>query len=228
MARKKKEVTPELVNGNVALPPELQPVPKDIKILGAKIKDDFCSYDFEYLTGVEKGIPQSAKKGIYIIDNDMKDAFAVFNVHLAVIDDLFKVAGIEVDDIDKFHDHEFTYLMECTEFKILGDTDNESIILIGTKHVSMNGRIKVETPKIPLDNLSSYMWYNELKTAADAARKEVELYKFGKYTIPEDQQEEEEEKKQTKILFGTGTEDVPGSEEISDVEFEDEFGEARI
>ena len=32
------------------------------------------------------------------------------------------------------------------------------------------GRIELATPKIPLDNLSSYHWYNELKVAADNAR----------------------------------------------------------
>jgi hypothetical protein len=241
MAKKTAEETPEMINGNVALPEELQPVQRDIRILSAKIKDDFCTYDYEYLTGPEKGIVQSAKKSIYIIDNDMKEAFSVFNVHLAVIDDLFKNAGVEIEDIDVFHSHDFTYLMECTEFKILGDDETESIVLLGTKHVSLNGRIKIETPKIPLDNLSSYKWYNELKTAAEKAREEVQLYKAGKYTIPEEHQEPVEDLKQTKILFerevgrknpeGQGEQDAePGSDTTTEDpnDLDEIFGGAKI
>jgi hypothetical protein len=239
MAKTKKGDGAEMINGNVALPEDLRPVQQDLVILGAKISDDFCSYSYKYLTGPQRNVPQDAKKGIYIIDKDMKYAFARFNVHLACIDDLFKIGKVEVADIDMFHDHDFTQLIEVTEFKIFGDQDNETIVLIGTKHVSSNNRIKVESYKIPLDSLSSYKWYNELKDAADVARKEVQLYMDGKYTIPESQVDEEEEgrkakKKQTKLKF-----EKPVGEEASDQEdtepafsedtdFEDQFGEAKL
>lgn len=45
--------------------------------------------------------------------------------------------------------------------------------------------MSIETPKIPIDAASHYKWYNELKEASDKARLEVELYKGGKFTLPE-------------------------------------------
>lgn len=214
----------EIINGNVALPEELQPVQKTLSILSANIKDDFCNYSYRYLSGVEKDIPQQSK-GIYIIKDELKDAFAKFNVHLAFIDDLFKNAGIDVRDIDMLHSHEFTYLMETSGIQIIGDDEFEQIKLIGTKLVSGGHRIPIETYRIPLDNLSSYKWYNELKTAADVVRKEVERYKFGNYTVPEHMKEDEEakklgKKKQTKIKFEKatdGSDPIPDPDDIGDV-----------
>lgn len=238
MARKKhhEEPAPEMINGNVALPVELQEIPKAIEILDAVIKDDFCHYTYKYLTGVEKGNKQKSNS-IYVITDDMKKAFARFNVHLAAIDDLFKNAKIEVDDIDKFHDHEFTYLMTTTGFKIIGDEDNQGIILIGHKFVSGGGRIGIETYKIMLDSLSSYMWRNELKDVADKARLEVELYKAGKYVPPEEEDDDVEEdekpkkKKQTKMTFEQPQEAVDEEAkggDFTDKEFEDDFSKAEL
>lgn len=212
----------EIVDGNIALPEELQTVEKTLSIISAHIKDDFCNYSYKYLTGVEKDIPQQSK-GIYIIKDELKDAYSKFNVHLAFIDDLFKNAGIQVADIDMFHNHEFTYLMETTGFQIIGDSDCEQIRLMGTKLVSGGHRIAIETYKIPLDSLSSYMWYNELKAAADAVRREVERYKFGNYTIPEHIKEDEEAKKeskrkQTKLKFEKPLDEtVPDPDDIKDL-----------
>lgn len=80
-------------------------------------------------------------------------------------------------------------MFEVTGFKIKGEDENEQLILIGSKHVNCGGRIELESPPIPLESTSSYKWYNELKTASDDARNEVQLYRNGKCTI-----EEEEEK----------------------------------
>lgn len=224
MAKKKHDDATVSINGNIALPEDLRPIQQDIRITGAKIKDDFCTYDYRYLTGVEKDIPLGAKKGVYIIKEDMKKAFAKFNVHMAIVDDLFKNAGIEVADCDKLHGHEFTFLMECHEFKILGDVDSESVQLFGTKWVStQNSHIPFQTPKIPLDSLSSYKWYNELKAAVDVARVEVHLFKEGKYTIPEDKIDDDpDDEKQTTMQFDKADGEEPGSDDP----FGEDFGEA--
>jgi hypothetical protein len=169
---------------------------KIFTIKEASLKDDFCNYKFEILRGVGSGDTHSVN-GSGIIEDDMRDAFARLNVHLATIDDVFKLSGIELDNIDDFHNHELTSHYHVTGFKIKGSKENESIILIGSKFVgTAGGRIELATPKIPLDNLSSYQWYNELKKAADDAREEVELYKEGKYTAVE----EKEEKPNTRQL----------------------------
>jgi hypothetical protein len=173
---------------------------KEFIIKDATIKDDFCNYSYEIASGIGLGDMHSVK-GKGIIEDDMRNAFASFNVHMACIDDVFKHSGVEVEDIDSMKDDQLTFLYTVTGFKIKGGKDDESIILIGNKYVSSaGGRIELETPKIPLDNLSSYKWYNELKAAADDARREVELYKEGKYTSPE-ADEPEEKFSQTKMTF---------------------------
>lgn len=170
----------------------------------ATIKDDFCNYSYEIISGIGRGDSESAK-GSNIIDIDMHKAFAKFNVHLAVIDDAFKYKGVEIADIDKEHNHELTGYYQVTGFKIKGGKENESIVLIGTKYVSTAGaRMEIATPKIALDNLSSYKWYNELRKAADNAREEVALYKEGKYT--EVEPEEKEDPAQLKIDMGEAVE----------------------
>lgn len=162
---------------------------KSFSIMEASIKDDFCNYTFKIINGVGSGDTHSVK-GSGIIEDDMRDAFSIFNVHLATIDDVFKLSGIEMEDIDNHHNHELTSHYHVTGFKIKGGIENESIILIGSKYVgTAGGRIELVTPKIPLDNLSSYHWYNELKAAADKAREEVALYKEGKYTAVEVEEE---------------------------------------
>lgn len=182
-------------------------------ITAALIKDGFCNYSYEIIEGVGLG-DSHAVKGSGLIEDDMRNAFAVFNVHLAVIDDVFKHSDIEFDDVNKMHAEELTGLYHVTGFKIKGSKDNESIILVGNKYVSQaGGRLELETPKIPLDSLSSYKWYNELKTAADKARLEVALYKEGKYTAVEII--EEEDLTQTSITFEHHKE---GEDDMSDFE----------
>lgn len=153
------------------------------------IKDGFCNYKFEVIKGVGTGFTHKVD-GTGIIDDDMGNAFAMFNVHLACLDDVFKHSGIEISDIDKMHSHDLAYLFIVDGFKIKGESDNESIILIGSKQCSGGFRMEIESPKIPINDLSSYKWYNELKAAADKAREEVALYALGKYTpVEEDEQD---------------------------------------
>lgn len=189
-------------------------------IKDAAIKDDFCNYSYEIVSGICLG-DIHAVKGKGIIDDEMRNAFAALNVHLACIDDVFKHSGIEISNIDDMIDNELTFLYNVTGFKIKGSKDDEQIILIGNKYASSaGGRIELEMPKVPLDNLSSYKWYNELKIAADNARREVELYKGGKYTTPEIE-EPQEKFKQTKMTFAA----PEGAEEESTV---DDFSNAEV
>jgi hypothetical protein len=163
----------------------------------ASIKDELCDYTYEVTDGIGIGDTHNVK-GKGLIDPDLRNAFARLNVHLAVIDEVFKHSNIEIDDIDKFHTSELAALFEVTSFEIKGSKENESIILKGNKHVSSaGGRIEMDAPKIMLDNLSSYKWHNELKTEADNVRREVELYMKGKCTPVE--VEEEDNSKQLSI-----------------------------
>lgn len=163
--------------------------PKEVKpfiITAAVIKDGFCNYSFEEKTGVNAGDSHNVK-GMGIVDDDMIEAFQKLNVHLACLDDIFKHSELEISDIDKEHNNELVALYEVTGFSIKGSEDAESIILIGSKGITASGeRIEIKTPKIPLDSLSSYVWWKELKEASDECRMEVELYKGGKHTKDEE------------------------------------------
>ena len=180
-----------------------QTLVKEFVIKSANIKDDFCNYTYEVASGV--GIGDKHKvDGQGIIKRELREAFAVLNVHLAVVDDIFKHSGVEIEDIDTMHGHELTTLYSVTGFRIKGGAENESIILIGNKFVSSSaGRIELESPQILIESTSSYKWYNELKAAADQAREEVEKYKKGNY-IPVEEDEDipnPKKAKQTKMNF---------------------------
>jgi hypothetical protein len=204
---------------------------RNYTIKEASLKDDFCNYTFEIIRGVGHGDTHKVN-GSGIIEEDMRLAFARLNVHLATIDDVFKLSDIEMADVDSFHNHELTSRYHVTGFKIKGSTENESIILIGSKYVgTAGGRIELATPKIPLDSLSSYVWYNELKAAADDARLEVALYKEGKYIEAE---EEEEEEKTNPRQLTIAHEIAQAQEESVEDQFEpseegdDAFADAKV
>lgn len=175
---------------------------KTFNITEAVIKDDFCTYKYEVIEGVGLGDVHGVK-GSGRVKDTMLEAFAKFAVHLAVIDDAFKHSNIEIDDIDKFHAEELTTHYRVNGFKIKGDADNESLVLMGNKYVTNgHGRMELETPKIMLDNLSSYKWYNELKAAADAVRHEVAMYKEGNYIPVKEDEEDQDDSQQLTIMDG--------------------------
>lgn len=188
---------------------------KNFNIMSGKIKDDLCNYTYEVLEGPGMGdVPKVP--GTNLIKDEMKTAMAQFNVHLAVIDEVFKYKGLEIVDIDKMHGHELSLLFHVTGFVMKGNDDYESIILTGNKYLSTGSRMDLETPPIPLDESSSYTWWNELKVAADAARLEIALYKCGYYTpVKADEDEEEISSKKQGKLF-----DKSASEEAGDQDFE--------
>jgi hypothetical protein len=196
-------------------------IKKPFTIKEAHIKDDFCNYAYEITDGIKTGCMHNVK-GTLIIDKDMREVFALFNVHLAFIDDVFKHADRKFDYINAMHGDTLATLYSVTGFKIKGSDENEGIILVGTKFVSGGGRINLETPKIPLDENSSYKWKEELRDIANKARIEVELYEGGK-GIQMDAPEEKENKKQTKIKFevaGGETETAPFPENLDEIDSE--------
>lgn len=158
---------------------------KQFEITAASIKDDFCNYTYEIIKGVGFGDTHQVK-GKGIVDPDMLNAFAKLNVHLAVLDDAFLLSGIEVVNIDLHHTHELATNYAVTGFKVKGEGENKSVVLVGNKYItSASGRIAIETPKIFIGNASTYKWRQELDNAIEKAREEVALYKNGKYTVAE-------------------------------------------
>jgi hypothetical protein len=164
---------------------------KQVEITGATIKDDFCNYSYEVRSGVGVGDTHNVK-GSGIIDDDLRDAFQKLNVHFACIDGVFKHNGIKIKNIDDLKVHELTMDYQVTGFVIKGNAESQSVILKGNKHIGCaSDRGELTLPRIPLDSLSSYEWWNELLDAVTNARMEVELYKDGKNTPVEPEPKED-------------------------------------
>jgi hypothetical protein len=174
---------------------------RQYKIMRGEIKDELCNYSYEITAGKALGFKHNVD-GKGVIDEDMIKIAKKLNVHLAVVDDVFSVAGIEIKDIDKFHKHELTSKYVVTGFKITGDEEAESVQLFGSKRVSVGQRMKLESGKIPIDSASSYLHYNELREAVNSWRQEIAEYHEGKFTqVEEEEVVDDKEVKQTKITF---------------------------
>lgn len=174
---------------------------RDFKILEAIIKDDFCHYKFEVTSGVGLG-DQHQVKGKGIIKESLQQALANLNVHLAIIDDVFVVAGID-SDIDELKENDQTFKYAVSGFKVKA----ESVVLVGTKYVSTGGRISFETPKVSFGDVSPYKWYNELASAVAAIQEEVALYKEGNYIAVEDDPQSEDTD-QLKMSFSAADDEM--------------------
>lgn len=158
---------------------------KEYEIMAAAIKDDFCNYHYKINSGKMADFTHKVTNSTGIIDDDMKEAFSRLAVHLAVIDDIFKHSNLTIEDINTMHTDELATLYQVTGFKMKGGPGNWSVVLIGNKYLSGGSRMELESPKISIDNLSSYKWWDELNTAIEACRMEVQLYHEGKFTIKE-------------------------------------------
>lgn len=178
---------------------------KPILIVAAAIVDGMCKYTYKVNTGTGAGDKHNVDGSNYVHD-DMKTAFAALNVHMALIDEMFKTAGIEVKSLSEITNHEFVFQFSVSGFVIKGDGDNESVVLKGSKYVSIaGGRQEITQPKIALDSLSSYQWHAELSEAIEKVRTEVELYVEGKFdpSISEEESEKrsKKNKKQLKLIM---------------------------
>jgi hypothetical protein len=177
----------------------LDAVRRNYKITAAKIRDGLVQYDYEVTSGLGEGdVHGVAGKGLY--KPSMKKAFARLSVHLVSIDQVHKHMGLDVKDIDQHHTDEITYDYTVTGFRL---HKGDKVSLIGYKHVPLGGILNINTFKIPVDNNSSYQWYNELKTEIERCCEEVCLYREGNYDtvdedLPDDNHEDED---QTKIHF---------------------------
>jgi hypothetical protein len=155
-------------------------------ITSAAVRDGFCNYSYKVTEGVGEG-DTHAVKGSGIVMETLSDAFTGLNVHLACIDDVFKHNKIDIKNIGKMINNELTALYNVTGFAITGTEEQESVVLSGSKKITCSGGwIDLKTPRIPMDDLSSYRFCNELREAVEAARIEVESYKAGNCTPVDD------------------------------------------
>lgn len=205
----------------------LEENPRDYIINNAEIKDGYCNYSWEITKEGVIGLGDKlSTKGSNVVKDDMRKAFANLNVHLAIIDDVFKHAGIEFETPAEVKVHDLALDYKVISFEISGSDDDEKIKLVGEKRIRYsNERMVVKTPKMPLNPTSSYPWSEELKNLSDLCRYEVAEYKEGKYEEPEVEEEVKEKKSRKKMQIlppageekaETGTDHSEGEEGSED------------
>lgn len=174
MAKRKKEKE---------VPAEAKPV----LFTGATLRDGFCDYSMTIKQGT--GVGNHTVKGEGLYKPDLHNAFKRLNVHLALIDDVFKHAGLEIENVNDADNTELSGLYDVSAIKLKGTEENLSVVLIGDKYVTSTGgeRIQLQSPKISLVAGSIYKWYNELKEAVDIVLAEVEAYHNGKWDPVEEE-----------------------------------------
>lgn len=167
---------------------EEQPEVKPVVFQGASLRDGFCDYTMNIKQGA--GVGNHTVKGEGLFKPDLANAFRNLNVHLALIDDIFKHAGLEIDSVNEADNTQLSGLYDVTGIKLKGSEENLSVILVGDKYVTSTGgeRISLQSPKILLVPGSIYKWYNELKEAIDVVLAEVEAYHGGKWDAVEEEQ----------------------------------------
>lgn len=164
----------------------LEIVLKPLIITKASIKDGVCNYTYKEQTGVNAG-DKHAVTGQGLVHADMMNAFGKLNAHLAIVDDAFITADIEVERVADFDNHPLTGQYDVDSFEVIGTDDNEKVVIKGTKFVkSMHDRMTSGSPKIPLGEGSSHKFASDLKDAIELCRYEVEQYRLGKHAPIED------------------------------------------
>jgi hypothetical protein len=154
-------------------------------ILQATIKEGLCNYQYQITSG-DVAHDAHNVKGKGIVDEDMRTAFGNLSVHMAYMDEAFKMSGLGDKDIDDLKTHDLSFKYRVKEIKIKKTKAYEAVTLVGEKHLdTVSGWADIVMPEVVLDNLSGYKFYNELIRDVEHLREEVALYKEGKYTLPE-------------------------------------------
>ncbi len=161
---------------------------KPIEIKGAALKDMFCNYSYDHTVAANIINSVSIKSEVPVHD-DLINAFNNLNGHLVVIceeiEDADAYGSLEEMISDNDHSEKFKKY-SVTSFKMEGEEESPAVTLSGTKRLTTGKHIKLETPKINLDQ--EYLFASELSIAIADVIDEVERYMTGK-RAPDRQQE---------------------------------------
>jgi len=150
---------------------------KDLEIISANIKDLYCNYGYELLTGRNIGDVIPNRKGAHLIHDDLKEAFSEMDVFLAHIDGAYNSWSNNQTAIQELEAHEDLANYYVSAMKITGVEENKAIVISGTK-TTVHGDISFSTPKIKLQ--STYLYIEELELRIATLISEVEQYMDGK------------------------------------------------
>jgi hypothetical protein len=191
---------------------ESQLEPKQIEIRTGMLKDDmFCHYGYDHTVAANTTDSVTRKSQVPVHD-DLKASFRDMNVHLAIVCE--EIHPDEISDIDNLpellpdvereeQDPLALNLSRFTvsAFKIVGNGENEGVVLTGQKQLSTGDYVKLETPIVKWHR--DYAFVNELRVAIFNAVEEIEQYMNGKQAP----------QRQTEMDFGDGGNDGQGDEE---------------
>lgn len=168
---------------------------KAIEIKSGTLKDNmFVHYGYDHTVAVNTTDSVSRKSAVPVHD-DMKFAFGSLNVHLAVICE--EIQPDDIPDIDSLprldpdpdlaeEDQDPLAVrlsrFSVSSFRVVGNGENEGVILTGQKRLSTLDYIKIETPVTRWQG--DYAFVNELRVAIFNVVEEIELYMNGKQAPP--------------------------------------------
>lgn len=198
-------------------PPAADKGPGKMIFVNVAIKDGFCNYSYQMEGGKADGFIHKVD-GKGIVENDFNNAFQLLNVHLAIIDEVFKHNSIDITNFHAMHAHELTYNYSVTGFKITGGEENEAVILLGNKYLGTGDRMELKTPKTMLNNHSSYKWYEELLAAVNKCKEEAQRYHDGNYTLPMKKEKKSKKDKSGDLFSGQET----GGDHDQDSDFDED------
>src|SRR5687768_12283953 len=90
---------------------EEEVIKREYVITHGAIKDDFCSYAYELVKGIGR-LNGHKVEGKHVVMETMKKAFAEFNVHMAIYDNIFTHSNIEIESLKDVVNHPHTFLFE--------------------------------------------------------------------------------------------------------------------
>lgn len=188
-------VTAEKVSKKKKLPEQFNEEKKPIEIKSALIKNVmFCSYSYEENLPFNVTRSQSCNNANIPIHPDMQQAWKKLNVHLALICEEVKPDEIkDVDNIEEYNDkvhavgsieHRLS-LFSVRSWQVQDEYDKEGVVLVGSKRLTTNDLVKLETPKRKWTD--NYPFINELRVAIQDCQHEVEEYHLCRKRAPERQ-----------------------------------------
>lgn len=177
---------------------------KPIQIKSGSLKDIFCHYTYDH-TIQQNTTNNVICKSHLPIHDDLKNAFGRFNAHLAVICE--EIHPDEITDIDNLptlnpdlpvnDPSQDPMAVKISRYsvssvRIVGNGENEGVILTGMKQLTTAALVGLETPVTKFS--SEYAFVPELRIATSDLVSEIEQYMNGKQAPS----------RQTEMDFGDG------------------------
>ncbi|WP_346318211.1 hypothetical protein [Chitinophaga sp. YIM B06452] len=191
---KKKRGRPAKGNITKGLLQIMEREKKPIEVRSGALKGIFCDYSYDHM--VAQNTTNNVRISSHVpVHADLTAAFKRLHVHLAVIceeihaDDIPDIDNLpvlnEAWDADDSRQPPLAAKLAkyaVSSFKIVGNGENEGVVLTGGKLLSTTDEVGLTTPVTKYQ--SEYPFVNELRIAVDDLVSEIEAYMNGKQAPP--------------------------------------------